>query len=136
VTFELQRRVPAALVKILLPMLLMTVVMYTTLHFPHALTKEKVTVQVTSALSGAVLLSAVNNQLGSVGYTISAEYAFYVFFALGLLCVFYVMLFETLRLGGREPAASRVEHATRLVFLAGVGVTAVLAIAFYWKSGA
>jgi hypothetical protein len=29
-----------------------------------------------------------------------------------------------------------VEHATRLVFLAGVGVTAVLAIAFYWKSGA
>jgi uncharacterized membrane protein len=68
--------------------LLMTIVMDATLHFPHALTTEKVTVAVTAVLSGAVLLSAVNYQLRGVGDTIMAEYAFYVFFALGLLCVF------------------------------------------------
>ena len=134
VTFDVQRRTAAALGKMLLPMLLMTVVMYTTLHFPHALTKEKVTVAVTAVLSGAVLLSAVNNQLGSVGYTMAVEYAFYVFFGLGLLCVMYVMAFEALRLSGRETAARRVEHVTRAVFLITVAVTAALAIVVFESS--
>lgn len=131
VTYQLQRRTAATLVKTLLPMLLMTIVLYATLHFPHALTKEKVTVAVTAVLSGAVLLSAVNNQLGGVGYTIMAEYAFYVFFALGLLCVIYVMAFETLRLAGHTAAANRLEHATRIVFLLAAAVTTVLALAVY-----
>jgi ABC-type branched-subunit amino acid transport system substrate-binding protein len=131
VSFELQRRAAVVLVKMLLPMLLMTVVMYTTLHFPIALTKEKVTVAVTAALSGAVLLSAVNNQLGSVGYTIAAEYAFYAFFGLSLLCILYVNVFEGLRLDGREALAGRLEHATRIVFVAAVLVTAALAGLLY-----
>ncbi len=135
VTFELQRRVAAALIKMLLPMVLMTVIMYTTLHFPHALTKEKVTVEVTAVLSGAVLLSAVNNQLGGVGYTIVAEYGFYVFFALGLVCVFYVTVFETLRLSGREAAAYQVEHATRAFFLLAVMSVVALGAWMYWSSG-
>lgn len=130
VTIELKRRTTAALVKMLLPMLLMTVVMYATLHFPSGLTKEKVTVAVTAALSGAVFLSALNSQLGSIGYTIATEYAFYVFFALGLLCIVYVMSFETLRLGGRVAAATRVEHVTRLVFLLAVAATAGCALLY------
>jgi hypothetical protein len=135
VTFELQRRVTAALVKMLLPMILMTVIMYTTLHFPHALTKEKVTVEVTAVLSGAVLLSAVNNQLGGVGYTITAEYGFYAFFVLGLLCVFYVTVFETLRLSGREVSAYRVERGTRAIFLIAVITVVALGARLYWASG-
>jgi branched-chain amino acid transport system substrate-binding protein len=127
VSFDLERRTSAVLIKMLFPMLLMTVVMYTTLHFPVALTKEKVTVAVTAALSGAVLLSSVNNQLGSVGYTIAVEYAFYSFFALGLLCILYVTAFEALRLDGREVAAGRIEHATRVVFIGAVVVIIVLA---------
>jgi ABC-type branched-subunit amino acid transport system substrate-binding protein len=131
VTFRLQRRITAALIKMMLPVFLMTVVMYTTLHFPHALTKEKVTVQVTSVLSGAVLLSAVNSQLGAVGYTILAEYAFYGFFALGLLCVAVVMAFETLRLGGREAAAARVELTARGVFILSIVLIAALGVWMY-----
>jgi hypothetical protein len=121
----------AVLVKMLLPMLLMTIVMYTTLHFPVALTKEKVTVVVTAALSGAVFLSAVNNQLGSVGYTIMAEYAFYAFFALGLLCMLYVTIFEALRLNGRTATAERLQHITRIVFLIVVVSTVALASVVY-----
>jgi ABC-type branched-subunit amino acid transport system substrate-binding protein len=134
VTLQLQRRTTAALVKMLLPMLLMTIVMYSTLHFPHALTKEKVTVAVTAALSGAVLLSAINSQLGGVGYTIAVEYAFYVFLALGLLCIVYVTVFETLRLAGHAAAANRVEHGTRIVFLLAVALTAALAVAMFTLS--
>jgi ABC-type branched-subunit amino acid transport system substrate-binding protein len=136
VSFELQRRAAVVLVKMLLPMLLMTVVMYTTLHFPIALTKEKVTVAVTAALSGAVLLSAVNNQLGGVGYTIAAEYAFYAFFALSLLCILYVNVFEGLRLDGREVLAGRLEQATRILFVVAVVATVALAGLIYGMGGA
>jgi ABC-type branched-subunit amino acid transport system substrate-binding protein len=123
VTYEVERRTAASLVKTLLPMLLMCVVMYSTLHFPHALTKEKVTVCVTAALSAAVLLAAVNNQLGALGYTIAVEYVFYVFFGLALLCIFYVAAFERLRLSGHEIAAGRLELGTRALFLATVAAT-------------
>jgi ABC-type branched-subunit amino acid transport system substrate-binding protein len=135
VTYELQRQTAATLVKMLLPMLLMTIVMYTTLHFPVALTKEKVTVAVTAALSGAVLLSAVNSQLGGVGYTIVVEYGFYVFFALGLLCILYVTIYEALRLSGREVLAFRIEQATRAAFLAAVVVTVALTGLFFGVGG-
>jgi hypothetical protein len=114
----------------------MTVVMYATLHFPVAMTKEKVTVAVTAALSGAVLLSAVNTQLGGVGYTIVAEYAFYAYFALGLLCILYVTVYEALRLNGRTAIADRVEHGTRIVFIVSVAVTIVLAGVMYAGIGA
>ncbi len=130
-TFEVERRTTAALVKMLLPMLMMTIVMYSTLHFPAALTKEKVTVTVTAALAGAVLLAAVHSQLGSIGYTITAEYAFYAFFGLGLLCVLYVAVFEAVRLGGRAAAANRIEHVTRIVFLIVVVATVALAWIIY-----
>jgi hypothetical protein len=134
VTYTVQRRTAAALVKTLLPMLLMCIVLYSTLHFPHALTKEKVTVSVTAALSAAVLLSAVNSQLGSVGYTIAVEYIFYVFFGLALLSIFYVTGFERLRLSGHEAAATRVEYGARALFVLAVVVTIVLAVIAFDES--
>ncbi len=127
VTFDVQRRTSAVLVKVLLPVFLMTIILYTTLHFPVALTKEKVTVSVTAVLSGAVLLSAVNNQLGGVGYTILIEYGFYAFFALGLLCILYVMASERLRHGQRLSTVRRVEYLARIVFLTAILITAVVA---------
>jgi hypothetical protein len=135
VTFTVERRTTAVLVKALLPMLLMTIILYTTLHFPTALVKEKVTVSVTAVLSGAVLLSAVNSQLGGVGYTIAVEYAFYAFFGLGLLCVVYVMASETFRHGNKVAIAKRVEHATRIIFVTAVVLTVVLAGTLYGSGG-
>lgn len=135
-TLRLQRRTASVLVKTLLPMLLMAIVMYCTLHFPHALTKEKVTVVVTAVLSGAVLLSSVNNQLGGIGYTIAAEYLFYVFFGLGLLCVLYVLLFETFRLAGNAALATWIEHVTRVVFLLVIAATITRAAITYASRGA
>ncbi|NJM11401.1 MAG: hypothetical protein HC889_05535 [Synechococcaceae cyanobacterium SM1_2_3] len=76
VTVEVARRAVATLVKSLLPLLLMTLIMYASLYFPSALLKEKVSVAITGALSGAVLLSSINSQLGGIGYTIAVEYVF------------------------------------------------------------
>jgi ABC-type branched-subunit amino acid transport system substrate-binding protein len=123
VDVAVQRLAMSALTKTLLPLLLMTVIMYASLHFPASLVKEKITVAITGALSGAVLLAAINGQLGGIGYTIAVEYAFYVFFALSLLCVVSVMIAERQRVAGQADGAARTEGWTRVLFLVGVAIT-------------
>jgi branched-chain amino acid transport system substrate-binding protein len=118
-TVELRRRVIATLAKTLLPLGLMALIMFASLYFPPALVKEKVTVAITAALSGAVLLSSINSQLGNVGYVIAVEYGFYVFFTLCLLCIVAVLFAERLRGAGRTSAALAVERSSRYLFLLG-----------------
>lgn len=54
---------------------------------------------ITGALSGAVLLTSINSQLGGVGYMVAVEYAFYGFFGLSTLCIVSVLAAE--RCGSR-----------------------------------
>jgi ABC-type branched-subunit amino acid transport system substrate-binding protein len=131
-TIDVARRAIATLTKTLLPLLLMTVIMFASLFFPHGLVKEKITVAITAALSGAVLLSAINSQLGGVGYTVAVEYAFYIFFGLSTLCIVSVLGAERLRVAGRQQVAMRTEQLTRLVFLAGV-VVVVIGAGALWR---
>src|SRR4051794_37809993 len=63
VEVSLQRLARVTLAKSLLPLGIMALIMLAALFFPHALVKEKITVAITAALSGAVLLAAVNAQL-------------------------------------------------------------------------
>lgn len=123
---ELRRRTLSTLAKSLLPVGLMTLMMFASLWFPPALVRDKVAVAITGALSGAVLLAAINSQLGNVAYTMDVEYAFYMFFALALLCLLSVSVAERLRITGRSRAALLTERVTRLVFLLGVTATAVV----------
>jgi hypothetical protein len=129
VLIDFQRRSLTTLTKNLLPLMLMTFIMYASLHFPSNWLQVRVTVPVTGVLSGAVLLTSINTQLGSIGYTVAAEYAFYVFFSLGLLCIVSVLSSERLKASGREKAAVQTNLATRILFLstlAGLVVAAVL----------
>jgi len=77
-------------------------------------------VAIAGALSGALLLAAINSQLGGVGYVIAVEYVFYAFFTLCLLCIISVLTAERLRGVKRESGALIVESAIRHVFLAAV----------------
>jgi hypothetical protein len=123
VTVDLHRRLAPTLAKTLLPLGLMMLILYASLYFPHGLVKEKVTVAVTAALAATVLLSAINGQLGGVGYVIAVEYIFYAFFALCLLCVVLVLAGEQLRHAKRSSAAVVVERGGRYVYLLGVVAT-------------
>jgi branched-chain amino acid transport system substrate-binding protein len=116
----LRRRTLSTLTKTLLPIGLMTLMMFVSLWFPPALVRDKVAVAITGALLGAVLLAAINSQLGNVAYTMDVEYAFYVFFALALLCILSVSAAERLRNAGRGRAALLAERTTRLVFFLAV----------------
>lgn len=118
-TVELRRRIGTTLAKTLLPLGLMALIMFASLYFPNALVKEKVTVAITGALSGAVLLSAINSQLGNVGYVIAVEYGFYVFFMLCLLCIISVLAAEQLRVSGKAGTAFAVEQTSRALFVLG-----------------
>jgi hypothetical protein len=119
-SIELHRRVLSTMAKTLLPLGLMALIMFASLYFPHALVKEKVTVAITAALSGAVLLTSINSQLGNVGYVMVVEYVFYFFFALCLLCIVAVLGAERLHVAKRPAAAIAVEQSGRYVFLLGL----------------
>jgi branched-chain amino acid transport system substrate-binding protein len=134
ISVEMGRRVLATLVKTLLPLALMALIMLASLYFPQALVKEKITVAITAALSGAVLLSSINSQLGNVGYVIAIEYGFYMYFALCLLCIVAVLLAERLRVAGRQGLAVTVDRSARYVFMLGLAATILAGtIAFVWR---
>jgi branched-chain amino acid transport system substrate-binding protein len=131
---ELRRITPSTLAKALLPLGIMTLIMFASLYFPQNLVKEKVTVAVTAALSGAVLLSSVNAQLGGIGYTIAIEYVFYIYFGLCLLCIVSILTAERLRVDKREAAAVRTESASHALFVLTIAATAIAAVhaSTYW----
>jgi branched-chain amino acid transport system substrate-binding protein len=132
-TYDVKRLALSTVVKTLMPLLLMTLIIYTTLHFPPVLIKEKVTVAITGALSGAVLLTAINNQLGSIGYTIAIEYAFFVFFGLTTLTIVSALVALHLRHIKRDGLALAIDRGTRGLFA--LSVFALLAGA-WWVSSA
>jgi ABC-type branched-subunit amino acid transport system substrate-binding protein len=133
VSIDVQRRVVATLIKTLLPLILMSLIMYATLHFPPVLIKEKVTVAVTAALTGAVLLSSINAQLGTVGYVMAVEYVFYVFFALCLFAIMSALAGERLRNVGKPSSARVVERAGELVFVVALLVVSGVTGAVLWR---
>lgn len=133
-TFDVKRRALSTVIKSLMPLLLMTLIIYTTLHFPPVLIKEKVTVAVSGALSGAVLLTAINNQLGSIGYTTAIEYAFFVFFGLTTFSIVGALAGQHFRHVKRDHLAVATEWGTRVVFV--LAVLTVLAGAWWVSASA
>jgi branched-chain amino acid transport system substrate-binding protein len=129
-TADLKRRALSTLSKSLLPLLLMTLIMFASLYFPVALVKEKITVAITAAL-----LAAVNSQLGGIGYTIAVEYAFYLFFALSLLCIVSVLMAERSRHAKRGATAVVIERWTRVAFLLVVAITMAGGVGLAYQSG-
>jgi ABC-type branched-subunit amino acid transport system substrate-binding protein len=128
-TIDIERQMRVTLTKSLLPLCLMTLIMFAALYFPHGLVKEKITVAITGALSGAVLLAAVNAQLGNVGYTMAVEYVFYIFFGLCLFSILSVLVAERLRVAGRADIAVRSEVIARAAYAATVIAVVIAAAA-------
>jgi branched-chain amino acid transport system substrate-binding protein len=126
----LQRRSLSTLLKNLVPLFIMTAILYASLHFPSVLVQVKIGVAMTAVLTGMVLLNSVNSQLGAIGYTVAIEYAFYVFFALGLLHVVAVLVAERLRETGR-PAIARLTDLVARVMFVGIVFSVVAAAIFY-----
>jgi len=124
---EVQRQALNTLANVLLPLLVMSLITFASLFFPPAQVMERVSVAITGALSGAVLLDSLHSQLGNIGYTVFAEYVFYANFGLALMCIISVLITLRLRSDGRDGAALAVDRATQVFyFLAASAVTVMM----------
>jgi ABC-type branched-subunit amino acid transport system substrate-binding protein len=118
--------------KTLLPLLLLAIVVFATLFFPATLYRERTTIPVTAILTSAVLLIAVNSQIGDIGYTVAIETVFYVFFALCLAAMLTAFLHEQLRQRSRARLATTIDRSMQIVYTG--TVLATLAV-FYLRYG-
>ena len=124
----LRRSSAIFILKNLLPLFLLTLVVFAALFFPETLYRERVTIPVTAILTSAVLLLAVNNQLGDVGYTVAVEKIFYVFFGLCLMVMLAGFGHERLRQAGRKQLCVAVDRGAKLLYIG----TALAATAWFW----
>ena len=129
-----QRHTLIFLIKNLLPLVLLTLVAYSTLYFSYSLSVPRILATCSVLLSGIVLLLSINNQLPEIGYTIALEYTFYVFF---FLCVFSIVITtigEKLDKAGRKKAVQRLNLFARVFFPIVVLVTVAVFGATYSNS--
>jgi len=125
VALTVQRRAAVVLVKTLLPLLLLTLVVFSTLYCPPALLKERLTIAISAMLAAAVLLSSINNAINA-SYTIAAEYAFYVFFALCLFCVLIAIGIERMQEEQHASVARRIILGSKLTYILTVAVLVIV----------
>jgi ABC-type branched-subunit amino acid transport system substrate-binding protein len=126
----LQRNWAIYILKNLLPLFLLALVVFATLFFPESLFRERVSIPVTAILTSAVLLLAVDNQLGDVGYTVAVEQIFYVFFALCLLVMLAGFGHERLRHAGRTRLCAVVDRIAQVLY---VGTALAATVLFWWR---
>jgi hypothetical protein len=124
----LNRNSAIYILKNLLPLFLLALVVFATLFFPETLYRERVTIPVTAILTSAVLLLAIDNQLGDVGYTVAVEKIFYVFFALCLMTMLAGFGHERLRHAGRKDLCAVVDRIAKILYVG----TALAATALFW----
>ena len=128
----LQRDFVIFIVKTLMPLFLLVMVVFATLFFPETLFRERITLPITAILTSAVLLIAVNNQLGDIGYTTAIEAVFYVFFGLCLMAMVSGYGHEQLRQRGKGRLAAIVDRSAQVLY--GGTVCAMIAL-LYWRYG-
>jgi ABC-type branched-subunit amino acid transport system substrate-binding protein len=126
----LRRSSAIFILKNLLPLFLLALVVFATLFFPETLFRERVTIPVTAILTSAVLLLAVDNQLGDVGYTVAVEKIFYVFFALCLMTMLAGFGHERLRHAGRKRLCAVVDRIAQVLY---VGTALAATASFWWR---
>lgn len=91
-TVDIKRDVSAFLVKNLLPLFLLTIVVYISLWLPFKDHTTRVSMAVTGVLTGAVMLNSVTNSLPAVDYTVAIEWAYYFFIALSASTVLITLI--------------------------------------------
>ncbi len=83
----ISREVASFLVKNLLPLILLTIVVYFSLWYPYKDAPARITFGVTGILTGAVMLNSVTGSLPQVDYTVAIEWAYYAFILLAGICI-------------------------------------------------
>lgn len=131
VTMTVQRKALAYLVSHLLPLILLILLVYASLFLSLKHLGDRLTLTVSALLASAVLLLSVNSELPDIGYVVSLDYIYYIFFGLCLLCTIIPMVMEWLHQQKRPLAMRWLNIGLHVIYLATVAATVTYYIATY-----
>lgn len=126
------RTIASFLVKELLPLALLSLVLYITLFFPTEQTAARTGFAITSILTCSVLLQGISGRLPSIGYTVAIEYWFYVFIFISAAIILLGIVIDRFQKAKRPGIVRRIELGARIVYpLLIIGV----ALGYYVRFG-
>ena len=128
-TNTISRDVFSFLIKNLLPLFLLTIVVYVSLWYPYKDATARISFGVTGILTGAVMLNSVTSSLPSVDYTVAIEWAYYAFIALSGLCIIGTLVGRRLT---EQRQLSRVRILDRVLRIGYPLIVAAVAAAYIW----
>jgi len=111
-----QRKTLVFLSKNVLPLILLSLLIYCCLFFPYSMFVPRTMAPASALLSGIVLLLSFNNQLPEVGYTVAMEYVFYVYFCLCLFPILVTVIGTKLDKEGYKKAFKYLNIASLIVY--------------------
>jgi branched-chain amino acid transport system substrate-binding protein len=115
-TMTVQRKSLAYLISHLLPMALLFLLVYASLFLPLKHLGDRLTLTVSALLASAVLLLSVNSELPEIGYVVSLDYIYYIFFVLCLECIVVPMVMEWLNEQGHKVATSWLNRGLHITY--------------------
>jgi branched-chain amino acid transport system substrate-binding protein len=110
------RTVASFLVKELLPLALLSLVLWITLFFPTDQTAARTGFAITSILTCSVLLQGISGRLPAIGYTVAIEYWFYVFIFISAAIILLGIVIDRFEKAKRPGTVHRIEVAARIVY--------------------
>jgi branched-chain amino acid transport system substrate-binding protein len=131
VTMTIQRKALAYLISHLLPLLLLILLVYAALFLSLEHLGDRLTLTVSALLASAVLLLSVNSELPDIGYVVSLDYIYYIFFGLCLLYTVISMFMEWLHEQKRPIATRYLNISLHVIYLATVVATIVYYVVTY-----
>lgn len=129
-TVEISRDVSSFLVKNLLPLLLLSIVVYISLWLPLKDHTSRISMAVTGILTGAVMLNTVTSSLPDVDYTVAIEWAYYVFIALAAATAIVTLIG---RQWNDDRRLASVRALNRFARIAYPMVILVVAFIYWWE---
>ena len=125
---EIRRDVSSFLVKNLLPLILLSIVVYISLWLPLKDHTSRISMAVTGILTGAVMLNTVTSSLPDVDYTVAIEWAYYVFIALAAATAIVTLIGRQWNDERRLASVRALNRFARIAY-----PLVILAVAFvYW----
>jgi branched-chain amino acid transport system substrate-binding protein len=130
-TMTIQRKSLAYLISHLLPMVLLFFLVFASLFLPLKHLGDRLTLTVSALLTSAVLLLSVNSELPEIGYVVSLDSIYYIFFGLCLVCIMVSIVIEWLHERGRACATRWISNGLRVTYLVIVIATIIYYLVTY-----
>ncbi len=125
------RTVGSFLVKELVPLALLSLVLYITLFFPIDQTTSRTGFAITCILTCSVLLQGIANRLPSVGYTVVIEWWFYVFIIMSAALILLGIVIDHYQKAKRPGTVRQLVVSARIAYpFIIIGMAAVYYVRF------